>query len=72
MKYEINAYTNHPVRMPYILRPPRQHLGQLLRSWCRDHVAHDPWATRFEHVAMSDMYLAKDYGAKSSRIERRT
>jgi small-conductance mechanosensitive channel len=71
VKYEINAYTNHPLRMPYIYSDLHANIQDSFFEAGVEIMSPIIHGLRdLNHVAMPDMYLAKDYRAKSFRVER--
>ena len=71
VKYEINAYTGHPLQMPYIYSDLHANIQdsfyaagvEIMSPVC--HALRDG-----NHTAIPDMYLPKDYRAKGSRVAR--
>ena len=71
VKYEINAYTNHPLRMPYIYSDLHSNIQDSFFESGVEIMSPIIHGLRdLNHVAMPDMYLPKDYRAKSFRVER--
>jgi small-conductance mechanosensitive channel len=71
VKYEINAYTNHPLRMPYIYSDLRANIQDSFYEAGVEIMSPIIHGLRdLNHVAMPDMYLPKDYRARSFRVER--
>ena len=71
VKYEINAYTNHPLRMPYIYSDLHATIQDSFFEAGVEIMSPIIHGLRdLNHVAMPDMYLPKDYRAKSFRVER--
>jgi len=70
-KYEINAYTNHPLRMPFIYSDLRANIQDSFFEAGVEIMSPMIHGLRdMNHVAMPDMYLPKDYRARSFRVER--
>lgn len=71
VKYEINAYTNHPLRMPYIYSDLHSNIQDSFFEAGVEIMSPIIHGLRdLNHVAMPDMYLPKDYRARSFRVER--
>ena len=71
VKYDINAYTNHPLRMPYIYSDLHANIQDSFFEAGVEIMSPIIHGLRdLNHVAMPDMYLPKDYRAKSFRVER--
>jgi small-conductance mechanosensitive channel len=71
VKYEINAYTNHPLRMPYIYSDLHANIQDSFFEAGVEIMSPIIHGLRdLNHVAMPDIYLPKDYRAKSFRVER--
>jgi small-conductance mechanosensitive channel len=71
VKYEINAYTNQPLRMPYIYSDLHANIQDSFFEAGVEIMSPIIHGLRdLNHVAMPDIYLPKDYRAKSFRVER--
>ena len=71
VKYEINAYTNHPLRMPYIYSDLHANIQDSFFEAGVEIMSPVIHGLRdLNHAAMPDMYLPKDYRARSFRVER--
>ncbi len=71
VKYEINAYTDHPLRMPFIYSDLHANIQDSFYEAGVEIMSPVFHALRDgNHVAMPDKYLPPDYKAKSFRVER--
>jgi small-conductance mechanosensitive channel len=71
VKYEVNAYTNRPLRMPYIYSDLHANIQDSFYEAGVEIMSPVIHGLRdLNHVAIPDMYLPKDYRAKSFRVER--
>jgi small-conductance mechanosensitive channel len=71
VKYEINAYTDHPLRMPFIYSDLHANIQDSFYEAGVEIMSPVFHALRDgNHVAMPDKYLPRDYRAKSFRVER--
>jgi small-conductance mechanosensitive channel len=70
VKYEINAYTDHPLRMPFIYSDLHANIQDSFYEAGVEIVSPAFYALRDgNRVAMPDKYLPRDYRAKSFRVE---
>ena len=71
VKYEINAYTNNPLRMPYIYSDLHANIQDSFFEAGVEIMSPIIHGLRdLNHAAIPDMYLPKGYRAKSFRVER--
>jgi len=71
VKYEINAYTDHPLRMPFIYSDLHANIQDSFFEAGVEIMSPVFHALRDgNHVAIPDMYRPRDYRAKSFRVER--
>ena len=71
VKYEINAYTNHPLRMPYIYSDLHANIQDSFYEAGVEIMSPVFHALRDgNRTAMPDKYLPKDYRAKSFRVAK--
>ena len=71
VKYEINAYTDHPLRTPFIYSDLHANIQDSFFEAGVEIMSPIFHALRDgNHVAIPDMYLPRDYRAKSFRVER--
>jgi small-conductance mechanosensitive channel len=71
VKYEINAYTNRPLRMPYIYSDLHANIQDSFYEAGVEIMSPVIHGLRdLNHVAIPDKYLPADYRAKGFRVER--
>ena len=71
VKYEINAYTNDPLRMPYIYSDLHSNIQDSFFEAGVEIMSPIIHGLRdLNHVAIPDKYLPSDYRAKGFRVER--
>jgi small-conductance mechanosensitive channel len=71
VKYEINAYTDHPLRMPFIYSDLHANIQDSFYEAGVEIMSPVFHALRDgNHVAMPGKYLSPDYKAKSFQVER--
>jgi small-conductance mechanosensitive channel len=71
VKYEINAYTDHPLRMPFIYSDLHANIQDSFYEAGVEIMSPIFHALRDgNRTAIPDMYLPRDYRAKSFRVER--
>jgi len=71
VKYEINAYTDHPLRMPYIYSDLHANIQDSFYEAGVEIMSPVFHALRDgNRTAIPDKYLPRDYRAKSFRVER--
>ena len=71
VKYEINAYTDHPLRMPFIYSDLHANIQDSFYEAGVEIMSPVFHALRDgNHVAMPGKYLPPDYKPKSFRVER--